>query len=282
MIPEHLSAGLRPLEPIPTGVEPQIPDRCEVDAVLFDIYGTLFISGSGDISLAESGPREQGDLTTLLQQFNLDLSPAAVRKNLFRAIKASHAESREKGYDFPEVEIDKIWQEILAFNDIRRVREFALAYEILVNPVAPMPHLATLLDSCRSAALVTGIISNAQFFTPLLFDWFLDAVPEKLGFDPDLLFYSWQWGLAKPSPKLFREAAQRLADRGIEARKVIYVGNDMRNDILPAQSTGFQTALFAGDRRSLRRHRDDPQCTGLKPDLVVTDLIQLAKWIRIR
>jgi hypothetical protein len=35
------------------------------------------------------------------------------------------------------------------------------------------------------------------------------------------------------------------------------------------------TALFAGDRRSLRLRKDDPSCRLLTPDLVITDLGQL-------
>ena len=53
----------------------------------------------------------------------------------------------------------------------------------------------------------------------------------------------------------------------------------MRNDIYPAHAIGFQTALFAGDRRSLRLRADDARCADLKPDLVLTDLEQLIQYI---
>ena len=56
----------------------------------------------------------------------------------------------------------------------------------------------------------------------------------------------------------------------------------MLNDILPARSAGFQTALFAGDRRSLRLRRDDPRCTNLKPDMILTDLFQFAELLDIQ
>jgi putative hydrolase of the HAD superfamily len=49
----------------------------------------------------------------------------------------------------------------------------------------------------------------------------------------------------------------------------------MRNDIRPAKAAGFQTALFAGDRRSLRKRPDDACCRHLLPDMIVTDLRQL-------
>jgi putative hydrolase of the HAD superfamily len=74
---------------------------------------------------------------------------------------------------------------------------------------------------------------------------------------------------------LFQTAAQKLKERGILPPHVLYIGNDMLNDIYPAKATGFQTALFAGDRRSLRLRADDPRCKHLNADLVITDLDQL-------
>ncbi len=282
MIPEHLATRLSPLEPIPTGMTPVLPNLPKIEAVLFDVYGTLFISGSGDISLAQSGEQTDDSLAALLSKFGIETPPDIFREHFFAAIRDSHAKSKKNGQDYPEVEIDAIWQAVTGLNDIQRVREFAIEYEILVNPVGPMPHLAEVLAACRSAGTTMGIISNAQFFTPLLFDWFLDASPGELGFAEELLFYSWQWGLAKPSEKLFQTAARRLSAMGIDPRNAIYIGNDMLNDILPARTTGFQTALFAGDKRSLRLRRDDPRCAGLKPDMVLTDLIQLAELLDIR
>jgi putative hydrolase of the HAD superfamily len=282
MIPEHLAARLSPLEPIPTGMTPVLPDPGKIEAVLFDVYGTLFISGSGDISLAQSAGQADESLAALLSKFRIETSPELFREQFFAAIRASHAASKKKGHDYPEVELDVIWQTVTGLEDLQRIRAFAIEYEILVNPVGPMPHLAEVLAACRTAGTAMGIISNAQFFTPLLFDWFLDATPVELGFTEEFLFYSWQWGLAKPSEILFQTAAQRLSARGIDPRNTIYIGNDMLNDILPARSAGFQTALFAGDRRSLRLRRDDPRCTNLKPDMILTDLFQLAELLDIR
>jgi putative hydrolase of the HAD superfamily len=282
MIPEHLAHRFSPLKPVPTGTDPVLPDQKEVEAVLFDVYGTLFISGSGDISLARSDGRADEALAALLMKYKIDTPPDIFRNLFFTAIENAHAISRKKGIDYPEVAIDIIWQTVTGFEDLERVREFSVEYEIMVNPVGPMPHLDQTLAACRTAGVVMGIISNAQFYTPLLFDWFLDAAPVDLGFSEDLLLYSWQFGLAKPSKELFQTAARRLAARGIKPHKTIYIGNDMLNDILPAQTTGFRTALFAGDKRSLRLRRDNPRCSNLKPDMVLTDLVQLVELLNIR
>ncbi|MGD8667822.1 MAG: hypothetical protein PVI58_17580, partial [Desulfobacterales bacterium] len=65
------------------------------------------------------------------------------------------------------------------------------------------------------------------------------------------------------------------AAKGIARSSTLVVGNDMLNDIYPAKKMGFQTALFAGDARSLRLRKDDPRCHDLRADLILTDLEQL-------
>ena len=125
-----------------------------------------------------------------------------------------------------------------------------------------------------------GIISNAQFFTPYLFNWFLDSSPGDLGFKSDLIFYSYKSGHAKPSPVMFDAAAKNIMNMDISLHSVLYIGNDMLNDIYPAKMVGFKTALFAGDARSLRLRENHPKCQNLSPDIVIIDLLQLLKHLR--
>ena len=145
----------------------------------------------------------------------------------------------------------------------------------MVNPVYPMPGLTTLLSTCRARRMPMGIISNAQFYTPDLLEWFLKSSLEKSGFNPRLIFLSYRFGYAKPSMVMFKRAADVLSGIGIPVNEALYVGNDMLNDIRPASAVGFKTALFAGDARSLRPRESDDRCRGLSPDLIVTDLRQL-------
>ena len=86
-------------------------------------------------------------------------------------------------------------------------------------------------------------------------------------------------GCAKPSAKLFEMAVSAIADKGFDTATSLFVGNDMLNDIFPAHRLGFQTALFAGDARSLRLRKDDPRCHNLSADLILTDLGQLVDHI---
>ncbi len=132
MIPEHLAHRFHPLQPVPTGLAPVLPAQIEIEAVLFDVYGTLFISGSGDISLAQSAGRDDEALAALLFKYHIESPPDLFREQFFAAIADSHTESRQKGKDYPEVEIDLIWHLVTGIGDLPSVRAFAVEYELLV------------------------------------------------------------------------------------------------------------------------------------------------------
>ncbi len=272
---DEIKSYVTPLSPQPTGLSPAGQIEGPVECILFDIYGTLFISAAGDISMARQTSPQISKLERLIAKFELNIAPQILIEKLHQAIEAHHHQLMQSGIDIPEVEIDIIWQDILACNDIEQARNFAIEYELIANPVYPMPNLAKLLAACRQKKCLMGLISNAQFFTPLLFEWFLDADASTLGFSPDLTILSYQKGYAKPSPILFETAASAIAAKGIASSATLVVGNDMLNDIYPAKQMGFQTALFAGDARSLRLRKDDPRCRDLSANLILTDLEQL-------
>jgi putative hydrolase of the HAD superfamily len=263
------------MAPIPTGVSAELPAMRRPGAVLFDIYGTLLISGAGEVGVHRNPPANSVGLSRLLRRHRIDRHPIELTAVLGESVARAHADARRQGIDFPEVDIVRIWQTVLGTDDRARIEDFALEYEMLVNPVYPMPGLERLLSFFSSAGVPMGIISNAQFYTPVLLECIMGANLKRRGFDPNLLFFSWREGRAKPSVFMFERAKAALQDMKIPTASVLYVGNDMLNDIRPAVSVGFRTALFAGDRRSLRLRDGDARCRGLSPDRVVTDLRQL-------
>jgi putative hydrolase of the HAD superfamily len=275
MFSEMLKPYIFPLSPIPTNVKNEGILKEPVSAVFFDIYGTLFISSSGDISLSQKNSSGSKQLAELLHNFNINMPVENVIKSFFDTIQKEHKKQKTDGVDFPEVEVDLIWKQLLKLDSISSAREFAIRYEMIVNPVYPMPGLDEVLSHLKIKNKMLGIISNAQFYTPVLFDFFCGSFPEQLGFDPDFIFYSFEHGYAKPSKYLFQEAKKIITQKGLEPQEVLYIGNDMLNDIYPATTVQFQTCLFAGDRRSLRLRREEPECTDLKSDIIINDLKQL-------
>ena len=277
----------RPLEPIPADCEPVLVELEGIQAVLFDLYGTLFISGSGEVGTSGEARCDMALAQAMAAMGIRPLEPLDQGvEYLFETIKTAHAELRRAGIDYPEVDLIEVWREVLGELSYRGVVEMevrqnvdlarmAVEYEARANPCWPMPGLTDCLSALRQKQIVLGIISNAQFFTPELFPALLGQEAEALGFEPDLQLYSYRYWRAKPGLDLFEKAAEVLSRRRIEPHRVLYVGNDMLNDVLPAGKVGFRTALFAGDARSLRLRDDDPRLEKLSPQLVLTGLKQL-------
>ena len=260
-----------------------------IRAVLFDVYGTLLISASGDISLASEASRgDAAQAAFLALQVELGCPGDEVVERLHQAIQRRH---QATGTKHAEVEIREIWTEVLRELAERRaigsdesidVERLAIEYEMRANPVWPMPTARETLASLKSSGVMLGIISNAQFFTPLLFPALLGQSLGDLGFDESLQIWSFEHRRAKPGRRLYELAVSALQARGVAPAETLYVGNDMRNDVAPAQSLGLATALFAGDRRSLRLREDDPSAAAATPDRIVTELRQIPQMLQHR
>ncbi len=277
----HIDALTKPLSPQPTDLAPRLGPLDGIRAVVFDIYGTLVMSGCGDIGLTRTkttdSPFEDAWTAVGLPSETAPTDGAAA---LGALIRQDHATSRAAGVEHPEVDILVIWHRLLeaqgvASDDGLRSR-LALEYELRTNPVWPMPRLAETLNELADRRLVLGIVSNAQFYTPLMLRAFLGQSLDEVGFDDACCAWSYRQGVAKPSRTVYAPALDGLRERhGIAAHEVLYIGNDMRNDIRPAQALGCRTALFAGDARSLRLRRDDPGMERVRPDRVLTALSEV-------
>ena len=275
--------------PRPTGVAERLSPLDGIRAVLFDVYGTLFVSGSGDIGVA----RAQSDARALEEAlassgFSGNLSEAGVRGTtlMMQEIEAAHARRRRECIEYPEVDIREIWRNVLSAleadellhgaKDDDSVMRLAVEYEFRVNPVWPMPALKETLSELRKKGVLLGIVSNAQFYTPLLFRAFFRALLEEIGFAPELCVWSYEAREAKPSIRIFQRALEILErQHGLTPHHVLCVGNDRLNDIMPAAGAGCRTALFAGDKRSLRLRENDPRCAATEPNAIITTLSQL-------
>lgn len=263
-----------------------------IRAVVFDVYGTLFSSGVGDISLATEDNRDAALRATLtgngIQILKEDPS-ARFDERLHQVIHAHQNKRRNEGIEYPEVDIRRVWTDLIA--ELGQdgwiepapecpIETLVIDYETRVNPTQAMPGLAETLGKLRQFGPLS-IISNAQFYTPLLFEAFLETPLEDLGFCPKCNVWSYAELEGKPSQRLYEIAAERLKqNHGLSPGNCLYIGNDMRNDIWPAQALGFKTALFAGDRLSLRRRQDHPECSQIQADLEITALSQILDCIR--
>ena len=277
----------RPLGPEPTHVVPRLVPLGEVRAVVWDIYGTLLVSGAGDVGTTVASADRADALREALDSGGGqgDLAAAVVRgvELLAATIADERAAASAPGVERPEVEIRTVWRRVIAQLETEGqlattaidIERLAIEYECRVNPAWPMPGAREVLAELRRRGLLLGIVSNAQFYTPLVLEALFGEPLAGLGFEPCLCVWSYELRAAKPSGELFVKLADEL--RGVGGptlANVLFVGNDMLNDVQGAASAGCRTALFAGDGRSLRR-RDEEKRVTARPDLVVTRLEQL-------
>lgn len=286
---ELVRKRLRPLAPRPTGETPRLPALPGIRAFVFDVYGTLVISASGDVGTEpEDVPAPALAFREAAESVGLASPPESERaiREYRDAVGRSHAKAKALGVSYPEIDALAVWRETFerlgegdAFAEDAALRRFAVEYELRANPIWPMPHCRETLDAIRCAGLLLGIVSNAQFYTPLSLAAVLDAELPELGFDRELCFFSYEHGQAKPGTYLYELAAQAFERRGVAPAEILYVGNDLLKDAWPASQVGFRTALFAGDARSLRKREGDERVRGFQADVVVTDLSQLLTYL---
>lgn len=279
-----------PKEPLETALKPKLKELKGIKGVYFDVYGTILISGTEPMMRADQN-REFLHLSNTFESFGIDAKKEIVEfaiERLHRHVQESHARKKARGIDFPEVDIISVWKSVIRdlkskgeFSSIdeKQVPELLTDYVTRYDEPWLMPGLTTTLDQLRFTDKDIGIISNSQFYTPLTLEALTDKPITELGFEKEKCFWSYAEDVAKPSVEFYKRAVSYLKTIGIKSEEILFVGNDMLNDIYPAQKTGFKTALFAGDKRSLRLRESDERCKGLEPDIVITELTQITECI---
>jgi len=285
------------LVPKPTLLEPRFKADPSIRSVVFDVYGTIVISASGDIEESEIST---DNLKTSFNAAGIALSesladPEQVLIDMLESFKLQilrvHEEERRPDKPYPEVDILEIWETILNkssqeqlihLSDPLCIKCFTFVFELLCNNIYPMPDMKDVIMKLAAKDLPLGIISNAQFYTPVILNFFMHG---KLSdnevvapFDPDITVFSYQHKRSKPDSLLFEILKEQCHRKyHINPSEILFVGNDMFRDIYPANRAGFKTALFAGDIKSLRLRKEKSETNGLDPDYIITELNQLLK-----
>jgi len=292
----NLLNSLDPLKPIPTGVKPRFRKDGSVKAVIFDIYGTLLVSSSGDIDQAEISDKnlEQAlDASGIKPTDGMQHALDHILKDFDYTIRVCHEAAIHNKVPYPEIDILSIWKIVLIharrkglvkFDDDADILLMTCVFEFLSNKVYPMPGLKETISRLKKLEIPLGIVSNAQFYTPVLMNYFLHdniALKEKIkDFDKDLTVFSYKFGKGKPDFSLYEELIPTLKWKyGIIPSEVLFIGNDMLKDIWASKEAGFKTVLYAGDKRSLRMRKEDDRTANLKPDYIIDHLEQVLKIV---
>lgn len=280
----------------------------DIRAVIFDVYGTLIDYRKDEFG--DQVARERSLLAAFaavverfgLREAFLAMSPSAPPERTLAdfyhgLIAMEHQKKRKDGVETPEVAIDRIWGLIVLMlkrrgwdaaaagigDDAELARCMAYFYNFHALGRGFYPGVVDALAKLTADNLSLGILSNAQFYTPI--DLTLFTRDQGGGryddhlelFHTDLVFFSYEYGVAKPGMVLFEKLFNLLYEMQILPSQAVFVGNDLSADIEPAQRIGLRTALFCGDSRTAYLGNDVGRVI---PDIVFTDYAHLPSLIR--
>lgn len=287
---------------VPRKAIPSIKPLPGIKAVAWNIYGTLLRITDGDLLLlSDQQIRMQVALEKTIQEFNMWQSmtrkSGAPWEYLFAQYKDVLEEMQltvpaKKG-DVGQVSSTKLWRKLISrleqkdyqydvdfYGDADEYAEkVAFFFHSCLQGVAEMDKAALVVKAVAEAGIVQGLLSDGQSFTltQLLraFQASTKLPPVGRLFAAGCVVLSFDVGVRKPSRTLFSTAAEGFAQHGLEPSEVLYVSSRWPDDLTVAKQTGFRTALFAGDKNSLRASAEELLTSDLRPDRLLTELTQV-------
>jgi FMN phosphatase YigB (HAD superfamily) len=277
-----------------------------VRAVLWNVYGTLLSIAGGEIWFNHPQPfAMQVALDKTLQEFRMwhamsrkPGQPAEQLAGLYEQAllkqKMAAGGGRER---LPEVSSYRLWEAVIKLltqkeyrfdvNFYGSLNEFAhkVAYffHSCLQGTAAYPGAADALQQVKSRGLLQGLLADAQPFTPLQLQRGLATRDAAIRLedlvDDNIRFLSCEIEGRKPSERFFRKVQAAIREQGLEPEEILHIGNSMTRDLIPARRIGFRTALYAGDKNSLQATPEQLKDPTSRPDVLLTDLSQLAEVI---
>ncbi len=278
----------------------------DIRAVVFDVYGTLINYWRSDMERKEGlqsifleacgKVADKFGFTGYLTAMNPEEAPAKTLYDLYCGLIALRRDrAQHPGISNPEIKIEEVWSIILLMlkrhgyraENLQGLsgdlpRQIAYTYNFFSLGRRLYPGVTEALSALRKVSIDLGIVSNAQFYTPI--DLTLLIRDQSGGnyedfnelFDPDFTLFSFEWGAAKPDPLLFRKLFDALYERQILPQQTVFVGNDLVLDIEPAAAAGMKTAFFSGDRKSAFFHDREGE---IVPDIAFSSFCDLPAMI---
>ncbi|MDR2592449.1 MAG: HAD family hydrolase [Chitinispirillales bacterium] len=270
-----------------------------VRAVIVDVYGTMVNywrpgfeeRDTREALLVEafSGIVDRFGMGGTLAAMNPADPPAKTLCDFYNGLLAlNRQKSAGEGAALPEIRVEEVWSVIALMlkrngydADARApwrgdpagfARCLAYTYNFLSMGRELYPGVAVALKRLKDSNMAIGILSDAQFYTPIDLTLMLrDQSGGKIVdcgelFDTDLTFLSYEYGFVKPSEALYRRLFDALYEYQITPDQTVVVGNDLTTDIAPAAALGMRTALFCGD--DLMVFGKDRDAGGAVPDII--------------
>jgi FMN phosphatase YigB (HAD superfamily) len=289
-----------PLEPVKA--TPYIKPISGIRAVTWSVYGTLLRISEGRLLFDSANPLPmQVALDKTIHEFNLWHSMSRKSGPPWEQLYSEYkhfldeqlmAGCKIKG-DFPQVDSACIWSSLIArlqkkeyeydVSYYGNVEEFSqkMAYFFHANlqGIEASPHALQALQSVGRSPVKQGLLADAQPFT---FPQMLRAIGKQSTlpaleslFSMDHVTLSFQEKVRKPSISLYRKCLMRFQELGIAPQEILHISTRLKDDLVAAKQQGMRTALYAADKLRMQDEKKDIRDPELRPDRLMTDLLQI-------
>jgi FMN phosphatase YigB (HAD superfamily) len=282
--------------------KPHLVRLPDVRVVTWSVYGTLLAISGGELYFEH--PQEfimDLALDKTIQEFKMwgamsrkPGQPAEYLRQIYSNVLAEHKVAVVPGEKYPEVASERLWETIIKkllqkdyqfdasfFGSLNEFcRKVAYFFHVSLQGTTGYPGLAQALRHVSESGLGQGILADGQCFTPIQLNRAVTrqdstARPSEL-MDSRLVALSHELRGRKPSERLFRHLLSALAAQGYRPNQVLHIGSHVTHDVVPARRLGLRTGLFAGDRASLQATGDQLREQASRPDILFTELTQVA------
>ncbi len=298
----------QPPKPEPAKAKAFIKPLRDIRAVVWNVYGTLLHLSDGQLrQQPEKKLFMQVALEKTIKEFNMwhsmSRKPGAPWEYLYRQymtlIDDAELEGTERKGDKPHVSSVAIWKKLIGrlqknkyeydedfYGDADELSEkVAYFFHINLQGVDAMPNALRALISVAKAGLTQGLLADAQSFTLVQLLRVLKGQGKlpPLGqlFRADCLTLSFQVGTRKPSKTLYETCVDNLRQSSISPPETLYIASRVSDDLAIAKQVGMRTALYAGEKASLKASSADMTEPQRKPDRLITDLGQIKDLLEI-
>jgi FMN phosphatase YigB (HAD superfamily) len=275
----------------------KLPVKC----VFWTVYGTLVAIPHSELLFEH--PQDfvmDAALDKVIKEFKMWNSmtrkpgaPSAYLKELYRKALTALRMSGSGGEKYPDVQIERAWDEIVKKLQQKEytfdaatygspselVKKIAYFFQASIQGAGAYPGAVDALRLTAGRGVMQGLLADGQCFTPGQLQRCLRQQDQGFNLDATipltLRVISSDNRARKPSETLFRAAAQAAGAKGISPGEVLHVGSSISRDIAPAKRAGFRTALFAGDRNSLSASTEQLRDPAIRPDVLLTELPQI-------
>lgn len=283
---------------------PYLAPLSGIKAVTWNVYGTLLTIADGQLLLQHpQAIRMQIAMEKTIHEFNMWNAMTRRPGQPWEYFLPKYNDAVEdakltancaKG-DFPEVNSGQVWAkllELLSRKDYQYDEErygdwdeyaekVAFFFQLCLQGCQAAPHALQVLTDVAAAGFQQGLLAEAQPYTLAQLLQCLErqgkVPPLPKLFAPGCLVLTFEQGVRKPSGSLYATCRERFAELEIEPGEILYVSSRLADDLAIAKQAGFRTALFAGDKLSLKASAAECKDPALKPDRLLTDLDQIPK-----